>query len=262
MSKLSKSTRSLKSAVNSRSSHSSEDEDIHLKDLSPEPFTSTEAGDLPASQHGSRAPDPARRASTASTSLRTVEKEVPVRRTASRSTRASRVRSDQEPELLGQNNLISNLVLSAGIANCVEPFKGRMDEDAEDWLDRFCTIARLNQWDQGEAWILRFRLYMEESAKIWWNALDKGIQSAKARIINAFREEFITKRQKNFGYYWQIIQRKQEKEEDPVSYARQLKFMMDRADTNMTEATRIHYLIFGPPRQVQEGIVEEGFEFI
>jgi hypothetical protein len=36
MSKLSKSIRSLKSVVNNRDSSSSKDEDIHLKDLSPE----------------------------------------------------------------------------------------------------------------------------------------------------------------------------------------------------------------------------------
>jgi hypothetical protein len=36
MSKLSKSTRSLKSVVNNRDNRKSEDEDIHLKDLSPE----------------------------------------------------------------------------------------------------------------------------------------------------------------------------------------------------------------------------------
>jgi hypothetical protein len=38
MSKLSKSARSLKSVVNNRDSSSPEDEDIHLKDLSPEPL--------------------------------------------------------------------------------------------------------------------------------------------------------------------------------------------------------------------------------
>jgi hypothetical protein len=101
-----------------------------------------------------------------------------------------RTRSEPEPEIVGQNNLISSLILYAGIANC-----------AEDWLYRFCTIARLNQWDQGESWILRFRLCMEENAKIWWNDLDKGIQSNKARILKEFRDEFIAKRQKNYGYY-------------------------------------------------------------
>jgi hypothetical protein len=59
---------------------------------------------------------------------------VPVRRAAPKATRVKSTRSKPEPELVGQNNLISSLILSAGIASCVEPFKGRMDEDAEDWF--------------------------------------------------------------------------------------------------------------------------------
>ena len=164
MSKASKSARSFKSKLDlNKDISSSEDEDIHLKDLSPEPTSSTEAEILPASQHSSGAPDQDRRASTASIPTGRPEREVPARRAAPRSTRASRVRNEPAPNSVGQNNLLASLVLSADIANCVEPFRGRMDEDAEDWLDRFCTIARLNQWDQGEAWILRFHLCMKNN---------------------------------------------------------------------------------------------------
>ena len=50
MSKLSKSTRSKKSKLDLNRGSSSEDEHIHLRDLTPEPTTSSEAENLPASQ--------------------------------------------------------------------------------------------------------------------------------------------------------------------------------------------------------------------
>lgn len=150
------------------------------------------------------------------------------------------------------------MIAITNMIGTLEPFHGTPSEDASEWLDRFVDVAFVNNWEEG-VWLIQFSSCMVGLAKSWWNSLSREIKTDWERVREAFEEEFMGQHQ-SFDYYRLINGRIQGRNESALGYCWDMRKLLDRANPDMSERDRLHFLIRGLHPELRKQLIRKGPE--
>lgn len=133
-----------------------------------------------------------------------------------------------------------------------EPFHGDTFEDAEDWLEHFERVARVNGWDEDRK--LRYVYFaLRDGARTWFENHESAIL-----IWDDFRRELLatypsTDRREKAEAALQA--RCQRTNESVATYVEDMSRLFRRADPNMCEDNKLRHLMRGVKQELFAGLV-------
>lgn len=133
-----------------------------------------------------------------------------------------------------------------------EPFHGRPNEDAEDWLEEFERVAKSNHWSPDEK---LFHVYfaLEDGAKTWFINREATLTTWD-EFCRRLRDTFgNTDRRENAQRL--LESRIQQLHEGVAMFAEDMVRLFHRADPNMSEAKKLSHLMRGVREQLFVGLV-------
>ena len=140
----------------------------------------------------------------------------------------------------------------------IEAFSGLQFENAENWLNRFQALAKLNDWKE-EQTIVAFRLSLTGPAEVWYDALqnhdpeDKAVPSKHdlQAIYQAFKDKYINT--SSWLKETQLSRRKQGRGETVEAYAAALRQQM--AQLKKTPREMLTQFVLGLRDDIKEKVI-------
>ena len=153
-------------------------------------------------------------------------------------------------------------------------FKGTLDEDASEWLQRYESTGLYNRWEP-EDLATNFGMYLEDSARKWffcstlpalWNDTPEVIGVAAAQNVavvlavapvNGLKTVFLKEFQReNYALFQEAKLRNRDQgiEEETSNYYYDVLSLCRSVNPNMSETTKLEYLYRGLKASLLEKI--------